>query len=77
MEIEDYPITVYRVVEEDDEPYWMAYMADIGQAACSAVGDTPQEAIDELREVWKEVRVYYEDQGIDIPAPFTTMFKFF
>lgn len=74
-----YPIIVYRIEEHDDDPYFIAYFPDIGQAACSATGETEQEAIDELGKVWKEVRSYYGEQGIEVPEPlpFTKIQKFF
>ena len=85
--LKGYTIVVYRVEEHDDDPYFMAYLPDIpyfiaylpdiGQAACSAVGETEQEAIDELGKVWEDVRSYYNEQGVEIPEPFTRIQKVF
>ena len=69
----DYPITVKYVVTEDDS-YYYAFLPDFGHSACSAVGDTIQEACETLELVLKDVIAVYKEDGHEIPIP--TEFEF-
>jgi predicted RNase H-like HicB family nuclease len=35
----------------------------------SAFGDTPQEALEELKTAWELTKEYYLSQGLSIPIP--------
>jgi predicted RNase H-like HicB family nuclease len=65
----NYPIILFFIKEEDGEGYWFAFLPDFGNSACSAVGDTKQEALEILEEVQKEVVEYYLKTNKKIPKP--------
>jgi predicted HicB family RNase H-like nuclease len=62
-----YPVEIHRVVSEGENPYFMAFLPDFGEAACSAVGDTAEEALEELQYVKKDVEEYYRINGKELP----------
>jgi len=64
-----YPVVIYRV-DEEDEPYFIAYLPDFGEAACSAVGETEEEALLELKNVRHDVIEYYKKNERELPKPF-------
>ena len=64
-----YPIELHFVSEEDGDGYYFAFLPDFGHSACSAVGDTPMEALDSLNEVKEEVLEFLKETGREIPVP--------
>lgn len=46
-----------------------AYLPDFGESACSAVGDTKEEARANLRQVKEDTVVFYLESGRPIPVP--------
>jgi predicted RNase H-like HicB family nuclease len=67
-----YPAETYFIKEEDGDGYWLAFLPDFGHSACSAVGDTKQEAFEILEEVQKEVVRNYLESNKKIPEPSTS-----
>jgi predicted RNase H-like HicB family nuclease len=65
-----YPVVIYRV-DEENEPYFIAYLPDFGEAACSAVGETEEEALLELKNVRHDVIEYYKKNERELPKPFS------
>lgn len=65
-----YPVVIYQV-DEDDEPYFVAYLPDFGEASCSAVGETEEEALLELKNVRHDVIAYFEENNKELPEPFS------
>lgn len=65
----DYPVEVSPVTEEDGSTYYFAFLPDFGHSACSAVGDTEAEAIEDLELVKRDVITYYLNTGKRIPMP--------
>jgi len=64
----EYPITVHTLPKEDGGGFF-AYLPDIGHSACSAAGDTLEEAIYILKDVLEGVTEVYEERGYKIPRP--------
>lgn len=66
--IPNYPIHIHEIVDgEDGEINWYAFLPDFGHAACSAIGNTPIEALKELDFVIQDVIAYYQDTGKPLP----------
>jgi predicted HicB family RNase H-like nuclease len=63
-----YSIEISHIKEEDDS-YFMAFFTELGWSTCSAVGDTPQEALEELDKVKREVFTYFLEKGKPLPKP--------
>jgi predicted RNase H-like HicB family nuclease len=63
-----YPIKIQYIEFEGDD-YFLAYLPDFGVTACSATGDTIQEAIAALQKVYWEVVEHYSKIAKDIPEP--------
>ena len=62
-----YTICMYYDDEEPEPPVWMAYVEELD--GCMSHGDTPEEAMEMIREameLWLEVAVAYEHE---IPPP--------
>lgn len=68
-ELDAYPIQIHHIPEEDGPGYYLAFLPDFGQSACSATGDTIPEAVDRLKEVQAQVFAYYRETGRKIPEP--------
>lgn len=64
-----YKVIVQEMPQEGCASYWMAYLPDIGASACSATGDTEEEARESLETVKREVFSYYLEKGYKIPEP--------
>jgi predicted RNase H-like HicB family nuclease len=69
MDMREYPINIHYITEEGNSGYYLAFLPDFGYSACSATGDTIEEVIDNLREVYKEVVKCYLDTNKLIPKP--------
>jgi len=66
MFINEYKVTVYRY-QDDTECYWVAKTAEF--PAVSGVGDTRQEALDDLDDALEATIAFSLELGMDIPAP--------
>jgi len=62
-----YPVEVHWVDEDDGDGYYYAFLPDFGQCACSATGDTRDEALEELDLVRRDVIQHYVETGKSIP----------
>lgn len=68
-----YPIEIHRV-DEPDQSYYLAYFVDFGASACSATGDTIEEALETLNKVKKDIINYLIEKNEDIPKPSVSSF---
>lgn len=69
-ELLNYPVHIYQVIDEEDgDVYFYAFLPDFGHAACSAVGDTPGEALQALENVKKDVIQHYLENNKPLPEP--------
>lgn len=64
-----YPVQIHHIAEEDTPGYYLAFLPDFGQSACSATGDTMPEAIERLSDVKRAIVQHYLDTGREIPEP--------
>jgi predicted RNase H-like HicB family nuclease len=60
---DNFTISLYMDEQED----WLAYFQEMPNI--SAFGDTPQEALEELKTAWELTKEYYLAQGLSIPIP--------
>ena len=51
----------------DDQGDWLAHFQEI--PTISAFGDTPQEALEELKIAWELIKEEYQAQNREIPGP--------
>ncbi len=65
----DYPITIGLQVEEDGNHYYMVWCPDWGITTCSAMGESVQEALSSLEEVFVTIHALYLKKGKEIPTP--------
>ena len=71
----EYPVKIYRIPEGPDSSYYFAFLPDFGHSACSAVGDTREEAIKALEFVKRDVIQYFLETGKQIPEPSKASFE--
>jgi len=64
-----YPIEIHHIKEKDCEGYFLAFHPDFGCSACSATGETEEDAINLLNQVRCAVLEYYIKEGKNIPEP--------
>jgi predicted RNase H-like HicB family nuclease len=64
-----YPVQIHHIPEEGAAGYYLAFLPDFGQSACSATGDDMAEAITNLADVRREVFQHYLETGREIPEP--------
>jgi predicted RNase H-like HicB family nuclease len=58
----------------DEQGDWLAHFQEMSNV--SAFGDTPQQALEELKLAWELVKEDYQEKGKDIPtAPARTKFS--
>jgi len=50
----------------DEQGDWLAHLQEIPNI--SAFGDTPQQALEELKEAWELVKEDYQEKGKAIPV---------
>ncbi|MBD2181393.1 type II toxin-antitoxin system HicB family antitoxin [Aerosakkonema funiforme] len=50
----------------DEQGDWLAHLQEMPNI--SAFGDTPQQALEELREAWELVKEDYQEKGKEIPV---------
>ena len=66
-------ITRYSVrikyIETDDDSYYMAYSPEFGAQACSATGESREEAVEYLTGVMKAVIRSVYMRGKELPEP--------
>jgi 5'(3')-deoxyribonucleotidase/predicted RNase H-like HicB family nuclease len=67
--IPSYRIAIAYNQDVPQEPYWVAWLPDFGLSACSAVGDTPIEAVQKLENSKEEVFQLYLDKKYPFPHP--------
>lgn len=60
---DSFTISLYMDEQED----WLAYFQEMPNI--SAFGDTPQEALEELKTAWELTKEYYLSQNKPIPIP--------
>lgn len=51
----------------DEQGDWLAHFQEI--PTVSAFGDTPQEALEELKIAWELIKEEYQEQKREIPVP--------
>jgi predicted RNase H-like HicB family nuclease len=66
-----YPIKIEKIIDSDST-YIFAYLPDFGSSACSATGETEEEALIELEDVKLDVIIYMILAGKKIPMPNTS-----
>lgn len=64
----NYPITIGPKWDDEDN-YYMAWCPDFGITACSATGETIQEALDNLQDVFVAVCKHYQKEKKMLPTP--------
>ena len=64
----NYPIMIGHKWEEDDA-YYMVWLPDFGITACSATGETVEEALENLQGVYAAVDKHYRKTGKEVPRP--------
>jgi predicted RNase H-like HicB family nuclease len=64
-----YPVQIHHLQEEGAAGYYLAFLPDFGQSACSATGDDMAEAIANLADVKRGVLQHYLETGREIPEP--------
>lgn len=69
-----YPIEIQEFLDDEGNTNYYAFHPDFGHSACSAVGDTVEEAIYILGMVRRDVIEYYLETGREIPEPSTLSF---
>lgn len=70
-----YPIEIHPIKDGEDN-YYIAFLPDFGATACSAAGDTPEEALREVKLVALEIIDYYkESDHLKLPEPFSKVKK--
>jgi predicted RNase H-like HicB family nuclease len=68
MELENYNFDGFVLnLYVDEQGDWLAYFQDI--PTVSAFGDTPQEALEELKTAWELVKEDYREKNQAIPVP--------
>lgn len=55
-----------RLIEEDNGE-WTAYLIDLPNV--SAIGDSPEQALSELKTAWEAMKESYRKHGEEIPKP--------
>ncbi|MFB2891480.1 type II toxin-antitoxin system HicB family antitoxin [Aerosakkonemataceae cyanobacterium BLCC-F50] len=50
----------------DEQGDWLAHLQEMPNI--SAFGDTPQQALEELKEAWELVKEDYQEKGKEIPV---------
>ncbi len=55
----------YTIIIEPDDDYWPAYVPAI--PGCHAPGDTPDEALEELKIVFEMILEEYSEEGRTLP----------
>ena len=65
---QEYPIVIHHVID-DKESYYYAFLPDFGHSACSACGDSIEEAIELLGKVKSDIVDFYKEKGKEIPEP--------
>jgi predicted RNase H-like HicB family nuclease len=69
MKFNDYPINICQLDDGDGGHYHFAWLPDFGWSACSATGDTPEEALTNLRDTYKVITEVYDEDGKTLPPP--------
>jgi len=65
-----YPIEIHRIAEEDSSGYYyIASLPDFGASTCSAVGDTPIEALEALMKIREDIIRYFIKTSKKLPIP--------
>jgi len=62
--MKQYPIVVYW---SDEDEAWIADVPDL--EAFSAHGDTPEEAVREVRVALESLFIAVQEQGLELPEP--------
>lgn len=64
---EDYPVVIQPIKSGN----LLCYLPDFGALSCSAVEGNQFEALTECKATFVELRLYYQEKGIEIPKPFS------
>jgi predicted RNase H-like HicB family nuclease len=64
-----YPVQIHWIDEDEGNGYYCAFLPDFGHSACSATGDTVEEALKSLEIVKRDVVQVYSETGGTIPEP--------
>lgn len=67
MSLNDYNFDGFTInLYVDEQGDWLAYLQEMPNI--SAFGDTPQQALEELKEAWELVKEDYREKGKAIPV---------
>ena len=64
----NYPIVIHRIEDTSNSFYYYVYCPDFGHSACSATGDTLDEALDTLKDVYQFCIEYYKEKNLPLPT---------
>lgn len=67
LAIRRYTTIVFRDETTDDEPIYVAIIPEL--EGCSASGDTPQEASENLKSAKEDFIYFLLEDGLDVPEP--------
>jgi predicted RNase H-like HicB family nuclease len=65
----DYPVQIHVLTDSTGARYFFAFLIDFGHAACSATGDTVEEALANLHEVKVNILQHFVETDHPIPFP--------
>jgi predicted RNase H-like HicB family nuclease len=65
----DYPVQIHVLDDHAGERYFFAFLVDFGWCACSATGDTVEEALANLHMVKVDILQHFLETDHPIPMP--------
>ncbi len=74
--LEYYRNLKYPIHVEQTEDGWVAWHPDLGRLTMAGVGESPQEAIEELNDFRIEIIEGWLEQGLPVPEPSATTDEF-
>jgi predicted RNase H-like HicB family nuclease len=66
-----YPVQISFI----SDGYYFVFLPDFGASACSATGDTLDEALELLTGVLADITDYYREAGTPVPEPFSKAYN--
>ena len=60
----------YRIVYEQDEDIWYAYIPELGRRACYGQGRTKEQALESLNLVKEDIITYCLEHNLSIVEPY-------
>jgi predicted RNase H-like HicB family nuclease len=65
----DYPVQIHVLTDSTSDRYFFAFLIDFGCSACSATGDTVEEALGNLHGVKVQLLEHFLETDHPIPLP--------